>query len=474
MGINMFLPEVNQQTLSVKQMCRSYIESMEIIKVSINNFVNEPELTGLAYNSAKQYFSTVYIPLAEGIILLSEEIIKAHERFPEKYTSEVDSNSLQSHLLEHQIQQLNQRIHTLQDVQSGYPIINVPLSGIITGLLFLRSKLNEKLQKLMAFHHTSTNIFSEVDHILLDVEAGLREVSSGRAWNAATGRFDTRQLNLGWSDRLTNGWNQREERLEREAYDYMNYLVGRLPNVTEEEATHLFDITSTTQHITVPDELYDFLESQVENFSENFKEELLSDSVSTILEASGEQTKNITRLIRYYSATWGPDVPNTFVMVSKDVADKTNQVIKGANIVSNIGRFGVPVIGGVVDFSVQIADGEDVQDALIKSTAHAGIGMAGAVIGATIGSALPIVGTVVGAIAGYLIGVVISAFAITAFDYVYDNRHEIYDKITDTVDSVGDTISEITDVVIDKTKEGIESVGNSISGFINGIGTVFG
>jgi phage tail tape-measure protein len=75
-----------------------------------------------------------------------------------------------------------------------------------------------------------------------------------------------------------------------------------------------------------------------------------------------------------------------------------------------------PVIGGVIDFTAQVAQGEEVDDAAVKAVAHTGIGMAGmaagAAIGAAIGSTVPGVGTVIGLVIGALGGM--------AFDFVYD------------------------------------------------------
>ncbi|MFD2130663.1 T7SS effector LXG polymorphic toxin [Pseudogracilibacillus auburnensis] len=81
MSIRMILPEVNKQTSSVEQMCYSYISSMELIKESINAFIIETGLKGKTYDSAKAYFAKTYIPLADGIILLSEAMIESHRQF---------------------------------------------------------------------------------------------------------------------------------------------------------------------------------------------------------------------------------------------------------------------------------------------------------------------------------------------------------------------------------------------------------
>ena len=67
---------------------------------------------------------------------------------------------------------------------------------------------------------------------------------------------------------------------------------------------------------------------------------------------------------------------------------------------TNIGKIGVPMVGGIIDFGTQIAQGEDVGDAAIKAGAHVAIGVAGgkagAAIGAAVGSVVPGAGTVVG------------------------------------------------------------------------------
>ncbi|MFA8439867.1 T7SS effector LXG polymorphic toxin [Pueribacillus sp. YX66] len=90
MSINMFLPEVQQQTESVEKLCQSYISGMEEVKKSIAAFSMEFRLKGKTYDSAKTYFAKTYLPLAEGIILLSEAVIRAHQQLPERYITEVD------------------------------------------------------------------------------------------------------------------------------------------------------------------------------------------------------------------------------------------------------------------------------------------------------------------------------------------------------------------------------------------------
>lgn len=106
-------------------------------------------------------------------------------------------------------------------------------------------------------------------------------------------------------------------------------------------------------------------------------------------------------------------------------------------------------IDPAIDFTTQVSAGENVPNAVIKSGAHAAIstgamtiGMnTGAAIGATIGSVMPIAGTAV-------------------FDMIYDN-------------TVGKEVTKITNDVVKAGKEVIDGVGNAVSDFFSGIGTVF-
>lgn len=427
----MFLPEVNQQTLSVKQMCLSYIESMKITKGTINNFINEPELTGLAYESAKQYFSTAYIPLADGIILLSEEIIKAHEHFPEKYTSEVDSNSLQSHVLEHQIQQLNNRIHTLQDAQGGYPIINLPLSGMIAALRFLKSKLNEKLHKLITFHHTSSNIFTEVDHILLDVEAGLREVSSGRAWNEATGRFDAWKLNIGWSENITKRRFQSE----------LNAIINKVPDIDEVDFNKLIELAEENPEAEIPTSFLEFLQQN----SKEIGIEIAQDSLSALLEQSGRGVIRLAGLTNILTGLPGPVGNNSFVLVNSRTSQVVDTFLKYGR---NLQGVGITVGIGFMAFGFGIGMYDDlvnkdktVGEAIAHNTTSLGVGITGSAVGTLgttglltfLGVSNPVGWAVLGGIAT---GVLVTSI----FNYLYDNN---IGKIQDKLDKVGEAIDDV-------------------------------
>jgi hypothetical protein len=118
----------------------------------------------------------------------------------------------------------------------------------------------------------------------------------------------------------------------------------------------------------------------------------------------------------------------------------------------------VPIIGAVLDFSVQVSRGEVVTDAAVKTVGHIGAGAAGATIGTAIGGPI---GTVV----GFIVGVAGSML----FDAVYDNKEKIASQISNIVDSAEDTGKSAIKLVTDKGKE----VGDAVSGFFGNLSTAF-
>ena len=121
-----------------------------------------------------------------------------------------------------------------------------------------------------------------------------------------------------------------------------------------------------------------------------------------------------------------------------------------------IGR-AMAFIGPAIDFTSQVSAGENVPNAVIKTGIHTIVSGAAVKGGMAIGTAImPGVGTAVGFLAGVAVGII----ANSAIDLIYDY-------------SVGKFVTETTDNAIKIGKEVIDGVGNAVSDFFSGIGTVF-
>lgn len=481
MSINMFLGEVDGQTNSITSLCNVYIEKMEALKNEVNQFTSQDALQGKAYTSSKNYFSSVYIPLANGIIMVSEEIISANSAFTDGFRSEVDTNDVVEDILVSQINRLIERIAALEAIEDMTPGIR----AMIESMRILLHKLKDKLQRLYVFNPKSLSYFDKAVSLLEQVETGLAAVAAGKGWNSSTNRFSVDSINMAWSRNINSKWETKIEKQENEAIAYMDHLATKVPQVSEDEVSKLFKVTKGVEHVDIPEKLKNYLMEEGRELTENFTSGLKSSSISTVLEASGNQVKNISQLIMYYSGTWGPDGPNSFVMVSPEAAKRTTQAVRAGSFISNAGKIGVPVVGGIIDFKTQVDHGESAGDAAVKAGAHVAIGLAGgkagAAAGAFVGSVFPGPGTVVGAAAGFVAGVVITVVGNYVFDKIYDNRVEIYNGAKDMAQFAGKKISKVGSDIGKGVKKvgsnigkGAKKVGNAVSGLVGGLGSVFG
>src|SRR5699024_8802381 len=115
---------------------------------------------------------------------------------------------------------------------------------------------------------------------------------------------------------------------------------------------------------------------------------------------------------------------------------------KLAQVLRTGAKWSPKAVGSLMDFGAQVLTGEDVGDAVIKTGGHLLVGGAGsALAGAAVGQmAIPIPG--VGAVAG-LVGATAGSML---FDWAYDNG----------------------------LKEGIDKVGDAVSGAVGKLGSLFG
>ena len=110
-----------------------------------------------------------------------------------------------------------------------------------------------------------------------------------------------------------------------------------------------------------------------------------------------------------------------------------------SQFVSGVAKYGAPIIGAAIDFTMQVNDGANIVDAGIKTSAHVAIGVGAAKLGSAIGSALvPGAGTVVGGAIGFVAGVAGSML----FDFVYDNKDKIAKFVKDSSDAVVNTVKQ--------------------------------
>lgn len=483
MSIDMYLSSSDGQATSTSETCRKQIKGYEELQQAIHDFTtNSASLTGEAYASAKRYFSAVLLPLAQGGMLLSEAVEQAVKKFPADYREQVDSGDLKQTELEEKIRQANQLLHQAENIKTSLLKIDnedimkdfqLSQNQVLIGIYQdLKQDLEKKLSKLLAFNTASSAIFKDIAALESAVRQGLAQTKS--AWDGNAGVFVVPSTNnLIWSTIIT-------KQAEKSSIQFLEDIRTKVPNLSEEEKTRLFLLAQTNPNINPPQEIIDYFLKDINEIPESIKNNLPEDLLVAGVETSGKTMQNLGYLLTVLTGKMGPGGAGDFIMVNPNTSTLTTNLIKTGSTVAKVGKFGLPIVGGIIDGVTQVVTGEDVGDAIIKSTVHVGIGFAGgeagAAIGAAIGTAIPIpvVGTVVGGIIGFGVGVGITALGNYVFDKIYDKKDKIIEGAKDIAKDVGKKANKIADDIGNGIKGIGDKIGNATSGFMKGLGSAFG
>ncbi|MDA2178363.1 T7SS effector LXG polymorphic toxin [Bacillus cereus] len=200
MSLNMYLGEVQSQTQSMNAICNATIQSMEQAIQSIDAFAIDTVLQGQTYSSAKAYLVQTFRPLAQGLICLCEELIRQNEAFPNEFQAKVASTDVIEQEIREQIRGINQSITSIEAIEVLTPMPGV--GAIVTVLGAMRKKLEEKLEHLYEFNHSSSNNYSTALQLAASITAGLAEVQSGKGFSPVSGTFHSEKLNMEWAKQI--------------------------------------------------------------------------------------------------------------------------------------------------------------------------------------------------------------------------------------------------------------------------------
>ncbi|MBE5094295.1 T7SS effector LXG polymorphic toxin [Bacillus thuringiensis] len=200
MSLNMYLGEVQSQTQSMNAICNATIQSMEQAIQSIDAFAIDTVLQGQTYSSAKAYLVQTFRPLAQGIICLCEELIRQNKAFPNEFQAKVASTDVIEQEIREQIRGINQSITSIEAIEVLTPMPGV--GAIVTVLGAMRKKLEEKLEHLYEFNHSSSNNYSTALQLAASITAGLAEVQSGKGFSPVSGTFHSEKLNMEWAKQI--------------------------------------------------------------------------------------------------------------------------------------------------------------------------------------------------------------------------------------------------------------------------------
>ncbi|MBC1487231.1 hypothetical protein HB897_13425 [Listeria seeligeri] len=213
MGIDMYLEEVDSQTTSVETFCQLTIAGMEDVIRAIDTFNLEPSLQGKAYASAKRYFMETYRVLAEGMILLCQDLQEPNKQLTTNFQAEVANTDVIEEELVQQIEEMERLQADLKDMLDQFPLLK-PMDDIYT---MCKKKLVTKLENLRLFHQTSATYFDPVIQQAKNLQVGLTEVLQHTGFNASGGTFSTMGMNMSWVASIEKAWTADQKKKQEAA-----------------------------------------------------------------------------------------------------------------------------------------------------------------------------------------------------------------------------------------------------------------
>lgn len=217
--VKMDLSTSEAQASSTSTMALDRTTAYDDLIASMTKLSGAGELKGKAYESAKQYATSVMVPIFQGGILLSEGVDKSVGNLPKEYSSQVEPESLDSDVLEQQIQHyqsLYDAAKSLYDSLMAEEELDLAaISQAETAMSENQKKideLKEKLRKLLAFDGKSPSLFDSIDGLKSAVEQGLAQAS--RDFSQFQGSFTIPPASqMQWSQTIGKAWQQRQQEL---------------------------------------------------------------------------------------------------------------------------------------------------------------------------------------------------------------------------------------------------------------------
>ncbi|MBP2100768.1 T7SS effector LXG polymorphic toxin [Enterococcus rivorum] len=250
MGLDFFVGEVQAQANDATRVAQEATQAVGLLQDSVSQFLNAP-LSGKTYDSAKRYFSVAYPPLRQGVVLASEALTQAHQKFLSEYASQVGGGDIQEDELRDRINQGRELMGTIQDLISKEEKWNPRLERRYENAMMAVQKLEERIQKLHAFNASSASIFSEYESCLAQLNTGISAIANSGAWNASSGTFDIAKMDMRWAKPITDNWKKREKMNQEKMkkFDSENNK-DRIPKTRKELMDNYYWSTNANAYIS--------------------------------------------------------------------------------------------------------------------------------------------------------------------------------------------------------------------------------
>ncbi len=406
------------------------------------------ELMGAAYTAGKGLFSEIIIPAIKKLKAAVDDIQTelnsyrtADAQVAEYGNLDLEQLKKTKELREQQLASVKKAIEATESfLERMKSIATFNIVSHMDSLVILSSaesqiesqikELEEKIQKLEFFVAQVSQYFSDSLEVLRLAIQGASQLS--QVLVDSNGNHYVDGVDMSWVKKMTD---QKIENVKYDSFIASKKLVDEYSNF----------LKKLEKGLASNDKKFVLEEFLNKNFP-GLDEELLSNLITEIVDRVDNQLSNnptviknllkagfIWELIKQLKAySLGLDSPN--VGIGINLVTSTTEVVEtvnGPELQTNSSTmFSGLLTGGIIstlvawDYQSQINDGEDVEDAVLKTSGHFGIGIVSAKVGAGIGTFFGPPGSIAGSVIGFVAGTVSSWMGNQVFNEFYDSYVE--------------------------------------------------
>lgn len=217
MGLKFVVSEAQTRSSQVSQVSAQAQQAVASLQQSIQSFLSAP-LSSKAYDSAKNYFMVAYTPICQSIIMTAEALESAHKKFLSEYQATVGGGDTDEDKIQEELDRYRNLLDTLDDLIRMAKTPRPDLEKRSLNVYQAMQKRQEKLDKLREYSGRSVSFFSDYEACQQELDNGVAQVKDCSAWNASTGSFDIKRLDMSWTKPINDRWNNKILAIEKKLY----------------------------------------------------------------------------------------------------------------------------------------------------------------------------------------------------------------------------------------------------------------
>ena len=257
MGLKMNTVAVKIQLSDMNRNLDTMVTRANLLQSRICMFTEtQALLVAATYDSIREYYASVHLPLLRGLICYAEELKEVNENYNRQIDSWLDADYVDEDGLQEDLETIIRCRDRLNNIEEWGPATY----ALDHTLEQMQWKIEEKLERIEMFLSATAGIYAGVDNQVLN--QGISCIQNV-GFDTRTGTFALLKLDLGWSYGIKERWMRREKFLAEKSKWELGEIARLLPKLTKEELNKILEILEQSPNTEIPQSILDYLNDNI-------------------------------------------------------------------------------------------------------------------------------------------------------------------------------------------------------------------